>query len=182
MEKLLCILLSLAFTIGLAGCSTAASACGGEASSTTAVSQMVPSVAQSPSQIRSAGISSIEGNNMLSINLQIGDKNFSATLINSESAQAFVNYFPMTVSMSDLNGQEKFYDLPEDLPATATERPSTIHSGEIMGWSGNTLVLFYSTFQNSYGGYVRLGTVDDPEGLAQALGSGSNEVTWTLTT
>lgn len=117
---------------------------------------------------------------MSRITITVGGKAFSATLADNEAARAFTAYLPMTVQMGDLNGQEKFYGLPDNLSVNSTDRPSTIHSGEIFCWSGNTLVLFYNTFSNSYGGYVRLGTVDHPEGLAAALGSGNVEVTWSL--
>lgn len=132
------------------------------------------------SSVPSASTSLPEETNMNHITLEVGGNTFSATLADNEAARAFTAYLPITVQMSEMNGQEKFYDLPENLPATSSERPATIRSGDILCWSGNTLVLFYATFQNSFDGYVRLGTVDDPEGLAQALGSGSAEVIWSL--
>lgn len=128
-----------------------------------------------------ASTSLLEETNMNQITIEAGGKTFSATLANNEAAKAFTAHLPLTVQMGDLNGQEKFYGLPDNLPDDSTERPSIIHSGDIFCWSGNTLVLFYATFQNSYGGYVRLGAVDDPTGLAVALGSGTAEVTWVLT-
>jgi hypothetical protein len=82
--------------------------------------------------------------------------------------------------MSDLNGREKYYHLPEDLPSPSMENPATIHAREIMLWSANSLVLFYATFSNSYGGYVKLGYVEGVTGLAAALGSGSVQVTFTV--
>ncbi len=82
--------------------------------------------------------------------------------------------------MSELNGREKYYHLPENLPSPVTEKPATIRAGEIMLWSSNSLVLFYSTFSNSYGGYVKLGYVEDATGLESALGSGSVQVTFTV--
>jgi hypothetical protein len=120
------------------------------------------------------------GNDMIKISIAVGDSTFSAALFNNETSRALVEYFPMTVQMNELNGQEKYYDLPAKLKSSTSERPSTIHSGDIMCWSGNCLVLFYKTYSNSYGGYVPLGAVDDPSGLAKALGSGNMEVTWSL--
>ncbi|MEI2394742.1 MULTISPECIES: cyclophilin-like fold protein [Paenibacillus] len=121
-----------------------------------------------------------EENSMIAIHITVGGSTFTATLNNNETTQALVAKFPLTIQMDELNGLEKHNDLAEDLPAAATERPATIQAGDIMCWSGNTLVLFYQTFSNSYGGYVPLGRVDDPSNLAAALGSGNVQVTWSL--
>lgn len=60
-----------------------------------------------------------------------------------------------------------------------TETPDRINAGDIMCWSGNCLVLFYETFSNSYGGYIRLGYVNDPSGFAAALGNNNVQVSFT---
>ncbi|MFD1774836.1 cyclophilin-like fold protein [Paenibacillus rhizophilus] len=119
-------------------------------------------------------------NGVISINITVGSSTFTATLNDNETAKALVAKFPMTLQMNEHNGLEKYYDLSEDLPAALTERPATIHAGDIMGWSGNILVLFYETHSNSNGGYVPLGRVDNPSNLASALGSGNVQVTWSL--
>lgn len=92
---------------------------------------------------------------MIAIHITVGGSTFTATLNNNETTQALVAKFPLTIQMDELNGLEKYNDLAEDLPAAATERPATIQAGDIMCWSGNTLVLFYQTFSNSYGGMYR---------------------------
>lgn len=119
-------------------------------------------------------------NGKISIHITVGSTTFTATLHDNETTQALVAQFPLSLKMSELNGLEKFYDLPKNLPAKSTERPATIYAGDIMSWSGNTLVLFYKTYTNSYGGYVPLGRIDDPTNLASALGSDNVKVTWSL--
>lgn len=121
-----------------------------------------------------------EEENMIAVDITIGDKVFQAQFFDNETVQAFLDQMPMTLDMSDLHRNEKYHDLPENLPVASTERPDTMHAGEIMLWSGNTIVLFYASFSNSYGGYVRLGYIEDATGLAEAVGTGSVSVTYSI--
>lgn len=77
-------------------------------------------------------------------------------------------------SLEILNGNEKYYYLPEFLP-TNSQRPGNIHAGDLMLYGSDCLVLFYESFPSGYS-YTRLRTVDDPNGLAAALGSRSVKV------
>lgn len=115
----------------------------------------------------------VEGEAMMDIDITVGSSTFAAKLYDTEAARAFIALFPLTLDMTELNGNEKYCNLAADLPSGSTERPSTIHAGEIICWSGNCLVLFYETFSNSFGGYIRLGYVQDASGFAAALGSGN---------
>jgi len=80
--------------------------------------------------------------------------------------------------MRELNGNEKYFDLPNNLPTNASN-PGTIQTGDLMLYGSNTLVLFYKTFSTSYN-YTRLARVDNPSGLATALGSGNITVKFEL--
>ena len=100
--------------------------------------------------------------------MTVGERRFAITLTDNAAARAFAAQLPLTLDMSELNGNEKHAELPKALPANAS-RPGTIRNGDLMLYGTDTLVVFYSTFNSSYS-YTRLGRVDDPAGLAQALG------------
>ena len=108
------------------------------------------------------------------INIFIGSKTFTATLADSETGEAFAALLPLTVTMNELNGNEKYHYLSSSLP-TAAYQPGTIHAGDLMLYGNNCVVLFYETFNSSYS-YTRIGAIDDPSGLASALGSGNVSV------
>jgi len=120
----------------------------------------------------------IEVEKMISAKITVGNKVFPAKLYNKETTQALLSKLPMTVNMTELNGKEKYYHLSENLPAKSTETPAIINAGEIMCWSSNTLVLFYNTYSNSYGGYVKLGYIEDISGLKETLGKENVQVTF----
>lgn len=121
-----------------------------------------------------------DNNNPMSNNLKIsvGSASFNITLENNATVTAFKALLPMTVSMSEMNGNEKYYYLPKNLP-TASSNPGTIRTGDLMLYGSSCLVLFYESFRTSYS-YTRLGRTDNPSGLASALGLGSAEVTFEL--
>jgi hypothetical protein len=110
--------------------------------------------------------------------IKIGNQTFSATLIDNATANAFKSRLPITIDMIELNGNEKFADLPFTLP-TKSYNPGTIHSGDLMMYGSNTLVLFYKTFSTSYS-YTKLGKIDDVKGLEAALGKGNVKVSFAL--
>ncbi len=100
--------------------------------------------------------------------MTVGERRFAITLTDNPAARAFVAQLPLTLDMSELNGNEKHGELPKALSVNAS-RPGTIRNGDLMLYGSNTLVVFYVTFNSSYS-YTRLGRVDDPDGLSQALG------------
>lgn len=49
---------------------------------------------------------------MIPIHIIVGGSTFTATLNNNETTQALIAQFPMTIQMKELNGLEKYNDLP----------------------------------------------------------------------
>ena len=114
----------------------------------------------------------------MKLKITIGANVFTATLYRNESAAAFKDKLPMTIGMKELNGNEKYFDLSNNLPANASN-PGTIQTGDLMLYGSNTLVLFYKTFSTSYN-YTPLGRIDNPSALAAALGPGNITVKFEL--
>jgi hypothetical protein len=103
--------------------------------------------------------------------MTINERRFAITLADNDAARAFAAQLPLTLDMEELNGNEKHARLPTALPGKAS-RPGTIRNGDLMLYGADTLVVFYSTFNSVYA-YTRIGRVDNPSGLAQAVGAQS---------
>lgn len=111
----------------------------------------------------------------IKVKITTGSAIFTATLENNETATAFKKLLPVTIVMFELNNNEKYCELPKNLPVSSSN-PETIENGDLMLYGTQTLVLFYKSFSTSYR-YTRLGKINDVTGLVSALGSGNVTVT-----
>ena len=118
----------------------------------------------------------VDGDDLsMKINLTINGNNFIATLDDNETTRELLNSLPLEVSMSELNGNEKYYYFDESLP-TNSYRPGSISTGDIMLSGSDCLVIFYEDFDTPYS-YTRLGKIDNVDNLKNALGKGNVNVT-----
>lgn len=114
----------------------------------------------------------------MKLKITVGSTIFAATLQENTTTNAFKKLLPMTIKMSDLSNNEKYYNLQNSLP-TNSSNPETIQSGDLMLYGSQTLVLFYKNFPTSYS-YTQIGRIDNPKDLPSALGSGNITVTFEL--
>lgn len=115
---------------------------------------------------------------MIDLIITVGNKAFSAKLYDNQTTKALVKQFPLTVDMSEQNGNEKYYYLSNTLP-TVSEQQEKIHAGDIMLYGNNCLVAFYKTFSSSYQ-YTSIGYIEDAAGFVQVVGEGNIKVTFDL--
>lgn len=135
-------------------------------------------IATTPESTEPELITGREANAMPTLTIQVGNQTFTAELYDNASTRAWLNTLPQTLTMSDLHRNEKFYDFPQALPSSS-ERVGRIETGDLMLYGSRTLVLFYESFGTQYS-YTRLGRITDTRGLAEALGSGSVTVTFSI--
>lgn len=119
-------------------------------------------------------VSSNTDSKELHITITAGTQTFPAVLYDNEATRQLASLLPLTLDMEELNGNEKYF-FTENNFTTAPEQPGTIHTGDLMLYGPNCIVIFYETFQSPYS-YTKLGFVTDTEGLAAALGSGSAKI------
>ena len=106
------------------------------------------------------------------IYLNINNKKLTVNLENNSTTAALISLLPLNISMSDLNGNEKYAYLDSPLP-TNVYSPKHIEAGDVMLFGNNCLVIFYKSFDTNYD-YSKIGHIDNlPE-----LGNGSINVNW----
>lgn len=108
------------------------------------------------------------------ISLTIGDASFTVQLEDNETSAAFVERLPMTITMDEMHGNEKYFYLDASFP-TASAVPDRIEAGDVMLYGSDCLVVFYESFSTTYS-YTPIGHITDTSGLKDALGSGSVSV------
>ena len=101
----------------------------------------------------------------------VGDKTFAAVLYDNKTADELYSRLPLTLDMRELNGNEKYCDLDKSLPSKSS-LAGHISKGDIKLFGDDCLVLFYEGFMSGYS-YTNIGYIEDTDGLADAVGTGS---------
>jgi hypothetical protein len=178
MKKVLTLFCTLVVITVLVGCSNIETNNGNTSSETSAVSKNNSTNEYNKSQTDSAKEATTM-KKMANMNITIGDDTFIATLEDNDTTRALIKQLPLTVDMSELNSNEKYNYLSNNLRADKSSCPGQINEGDLMLYGDNCLVLFYNTFNTSYS-YVKLGHIDNTTGLTKAIGSGNVKVTFSV--
>lgn len=118
------------------------------------------------------------GDNMQNIIITIENKKYEAILYDNSTTKELIKKFPITITMSDLNGNEKYYNFSKSF-STSSENVANINKGDIMLFGDNCLVIFYKSFSTRYR-YTKLGYIKNLEDLENSLGKGDIEITFIL--
>ena len=155
---------------GIAGCA-------GEKSSEDTPDQAPESEGRSEEAATEQEDMTEQGEPNMQISVTVNNVLFTATIEDSAAGQELLARLPLTLSMEELHGNEKYCYTGE---AFGGEQyvPDTIEAGDLMVFGSDCLVLFYETFANGGWSYARVGRIDDPSGLADACGGGLAEVTF----
>ena len=84
----------------------------------------------------------------------IGNRTFSIVPEANPTAEAFASLLPMTLHMTELNGNEKYHTLLSPLPSRP-ERIGHVEAGDLMLFGDDCIVLFYKSFRTPYS-YTRI--------------------------
>lgn len=108
--------------------------------------------------------------------LTVDGKTFAAKFYGNKTARALLEKMPMTLSMEELNGNEKYHYFDTKFPAIETS-PKKIQAGEIKLYGPDCLVVFYKAHTTSYP-YTSVGYVEDVPGFVNAVGDGDIKITF----
>lgn len=112
------------------------------------------------------------------VEMQIGENVFEIELKDSPTTEKFLKMLPVSFSMRELNGNEKYVYLDKPLP-TNPNYSGQIHAGEVMLFGDDCLVLFYKSFRTTYS-YTPIGKVTKTESFQSALGRSDVSVRFSL--
>lgn len=114
------------------------------------------------------------------LNIQVGETVFTATLVDNSSAAALKELLaqgPLTIQMHDYGNFEKVGSLGTDLPRN--DEQITTEPGDLILYQGNSFVIYYDT--NAWN-FTKLGKINNATQaeLKEALGSGDVTVTLSM--
>ena len=130
----------------------------GESKSPAPVATSTVAPSESSETVDSINEEETKGKVLQNLEILVGDTTFTAQLADTEAARQLAERLPMELDMQELNGNEKYGYLSQALSANAS-CPDSIHTGDLMLFGSDCLVLFYKDFSTSYS-YTPIGKLD----------------------
>lgn len=146
-------------------------ACGNKNESASETVSVVQSTETRPQNAETIVVDESQLENEKSSNFNVNGVGFTLTYADNETAAAFQNLLPASMEMTELNGNEKYLELSTALPSKP-EAVGHIEAGDVMLYQDNCVVVFYDSFDTTYS-YTRIGKIENPQGLKEALGTGN---------
>lgn len=109
----------------------------------------------------------------MKIRITFNGKAITATLIDSETTRDFISLLPLTLTMNDLFGREKFGHLPRAI-SDGGQRTRTYEVGDVVYWSpGPDVAMSYRHHGQSIPapGLIVLGKIDSGVEVLNVPGS-----------
>lgn len=115
----------------------------------------------------------IEEEFMDKVNITVNNREYVLELEDNQTTREFLNTLPLSITMEELNGNEKYKYLDNKF-TTDSKVPEIINKGDVMLCGNNCLVIFYKTFTTTYS-YTKIGHINNLEEI------GDNNIIVTIT-
>ena len=89
--------------------------------------------------------SALQTEDIAQMKIAVNNQEYDVILEENDTTSALQHLLPMTLSMSDLNNNEKYYYLEQPLPSNP-EKVNSVSTGDIMLFGDDCLVVFYKDF------------------------------------
>ena len=110
--------------------------------------------------------------NVMKIN--IGYEKYVINVENETLMEELFNSLPQTFTMTELNGNEKYYYLNSNMKNANSEAVGQVQKGDVMLFGSDCLVIFYDSFETEFR-YTKIGHIDN----LGDLGNGNVDVSIT---
>ncbi len=113
----------------------------------------------------------------MNITVTIGGSEYTAQFDDNAAAREVASLFPLSLNMKEWAANKEYYaGLAKTISSTAPAA-TAIAAGDIMLYSGRSLVIFYGDSANT-SGYVKLGRISDSKNLKAALDKAKGNVSF----
>jgi hypothetical protein len=110
--------------------------------------------------------------NVMKIN--INNEEYVINVENETLMEEIYNALPETFTMTELNGNEKYYYLNSNMKNANSEAVGQVQKGDVMLFGSDCLVIFYDSFETEFR-YTKIGHIDN----LGDLGNGNVDVSIT---